>query len=89
MVQKHQESPIKTAQEPIGESPMKLGVTVERIIAILEEYKRQSNAIAQESMAHPREWPNYERFRAQGRAEMADELLNRINHEVNYVAKLG
>ena len=86
MAQKRQDSPLKTSQEPIEESPMKLGVTVERIIAILEEYKRQSNERAQESLAHPREWPNYERFRAQGRAEMADELLNRINHEVNYVA---
>lgn len=86
MVKNRPESPFKTSQEPIEESPMKLGVTVEKIIAILEEYKRQSNVIAQESLAHPREWPNYERFRAQGRAEMADELLNRINHEVNYVA---
>ena len=86
MVQKRQESPFKGSQEPTEKTPMKLGITVERIIAILEEYKRQSNERAQESLAHPREWPNYERFRAQGRAEMADELLNRINHEVNYVA---
>lgn len=86
MVQKRQERTFMTAQEPIEKSPMKLGVTVERIISILEEYKRQSKALAAECLKNPREWPNYERFRAQGRAEMADELLNRINHEVNHVA---
>jgi len=86
MVQKRQESPFKGSQEPIEKTPMKLGITVERIISILEECKRLATAIAKESLAHPREWPNYEKFRAQGRAEMADELLNRINHEVNYVA---
>lgn len=86
MVQKRQERVFMTAQEPEAKSPMKLGVTVERIISILEEYKRQSKSLADEAAKNPREWPNFERFRAVGRAEMADELLNRINHEVNHVA---
>ena len=86
MVKNRPESPFMTPREPIEKTPMKLGITVERIISILEEYKRQSKSIAAECLKNPREWPNYERFRAQGRAEMADELLNRINHEVNHVA---
>lgn len=86
MVRSRIESPFMTPREPIEKSPMKSVATVDRIISILEEYKRQSKAIVDEATRNPREWPNFERFRAVGRYDMADELLNRINHEVKYVA---